>query len=145
MLDNILVHEQDSAPPYKMFYGQDVKYANHLQTFGEICVTMETSNEVGRLKLDTRGRLCMFMGYSTQHAGDVYRFLHMLGKLWHELYHIPSIHSADKCVDPFDDYIEETGTNQEVEENIQETEQMPAIIEDMLTNEGKDELIPTRT
>ena len=21
MLDNILVHEQDSAPPYKMFYG----------------------------------------------------------------------------------------------------------------------------
>ena len=26
MLDNILVHEQDSAPPYKMFYGQDTKY-----------------------------------------------------------------------------------------------------------------------
>ena len=30
MLDNILVHEQDSAPPYKMFYGQDTKYAKHL-------------------------------------------------------------------------------------------------------------------
>ena len=30
MLDNISVHEQDSAPPYKMFYGHDVKYAKHL-------------------------------------------------------------------------------------------------------------------
>ena len=30
MLDNILVHEQDSAPPYTMFYGQDVKYDKHL-------------------------------------------------------------------------------------------------------------------
>ena len=45
MLDNILVHEQNSAPP---------------------------DNIVGRTKLDTRGRLCIFMGYSTQHVGDVY-------------------------------------------------------------------------
>ena len=98
----------------------------------------------------------MFMGYSTQHAGDVYRFLHMktshiiysqdvqwLGKRWHEFYHILSTHSADKYVDPFDDYIEETGTNQEVEDNKQETEQMPGVIKD--TNEEEDELIATST
>ena len=30
MLNNILVHEQDRAPPYKMFYGQDAKYAKYL-------------------------------------------------------------------------------------------------------------------
>ena len=30
MLDNILVHEQVSAPPYKMLYRQDMKYAKHL-------------------------------------------------------------------------------------------------------------------
>ena len=30
MLDNILVHEQNSAPPYTMFYGKDAKYAKHL-------------------------------------------------------------------------------------------------------------------
>ena len=30
MLNNILVHEQDRAPPYKMFYDQDAKYAKHL-------------------------------------------------------------------------------------------------------------------
>ena len=80
----------------------------------------------------------MFMGYNMQHAGDVYRFLHMktnhiiysrdvlwLGKMWHEFYSISSIHSADAYVDPFDDYIEETGTDQEVEDNVQETEQTP--------------------
>ena len=77
MLDNILVHEQNSAPHYTMFYGQDSKYAMHLCTFGEICVTADTSNKVGRTKIDTRGRMCMFLGYSTQDTGDVYRFLHM--------------------------------------------------------------------
>ena len=66
-----------------------------------------------------------------------------LGKLWHELYQIPSMHSTDKYVDPFDNHIDETGTDHEVEENMQETEQMPAIIED--TNDEEDEPIATRT
>ena len=69
----------------------------------------------------------MFMGYSTQHAEDVYRFLHLkaiyviysrdvqwLGKMWTEFYNIPNNHSADAYVDPFDDYIEEAGTDQEM-------------------------------
>ena len=68
--------------------------------------------------IDTRGRMCMFLGYSTQHAGDVYRFLHIknqiiysqdvqqLGKMWHEFYSIPSGHSVDAYVDPFDYYID---------------------------------------
>ena len=97
----------------------------------------------------------MFMGYSTQHAGNIYRFLHMktypiiysqdvqwLGKLWHEFYCIPSMHSANKYANPFHDYIEETGTEQEVEANIQEPEQTPMVIED--TNEEEDKLIATR-
>ena len=138
MLDSILVHEQNSAPPYTLFYGQDAKYAKHLRTYGEICVTADTSNKVGRTKIDTRGRMCMFLGYSTQHAGDVYRFLYMktnhiihsqdvqwLGKMWHEFYSFPSNHSADAYVDPFDDYIEENGTCPEVEENVQDKEQVP--------------------
>ena len=50
----------------------------------------------------------MLMGYSTQHAGDVYRFLHMmtshvidsievqwLGGKWNELYSIPTNYCAD--------------------------------------------------
>ena len=79
----------------------------------------------------------MFMGYSTQHAGDVYRFLHQktnhviysrdvqwLGRMWDEVYNIPSNHSADAYVDPFDDYIEEIGTDQEIENNAPGAEQM---------------------
>ena len=86
----------------------------------------------------------MFLGYSTQHAGDVYRFLHMktnhiiysrdlqwLGKMWHEFYSIPSSHSADAYVDPFEDYIEENGTDQDVEESVQEKEQVAVEEEDV--------------
>ena len=29
IVDNNLVHEQNSAPPYTMLYGQDTKYAEH--------------------------------------------------------------------------------------------------------------------
>ena len=85
----------------------------------------------------------MFISYSTQHAGDVYRFLHMktnhiiysrdvqwLGKMWHEFYSIPIIHSSDAYVDPFDDYIEEPGTDQEVENNVHKTEQTPVEAEE---------------
>ena len=69
-LDNILLHHQDRAP----LHNQDVKYAKHLQTFGEMCATVDTSNKVGRYILNTRGQLCMLLHYSTQHAGDVYQF-----------------------------------------------------------------------
>ena len=98
----------------------------------------------------------MLLRYSTQHAGDVYQFLHMkinniiysrdvqwLVKLWHEFYHIPNLHSTEEYYDPFDDYIEEPDSEQESENNLQETEQMPAIIEE--TDEHEDEPIATRT
>ena len=141
MLDNILVHEQNNAPPYTMFHGKDAKYAKYLRTFGEISVTADTSNKTGRTKLDTRGRLSMFMGYSTQHAGDMYTFLHLktnhiiynrdvqwLGKLWKKFSSIPSDDSAEAYVDPFDDYIEETGAEQENDNPNQEMEPTPMTI-----------------
>ena len=93
----------------------------------------------------------MFMGYSTQHAGDVYRFLHLktnhiiysrdvewLGKMWNEFYH-----SSDAYVDLFDDYIEDTGTEQEIESNVQEVEPTP--IETEQTSLEEEEPIAART
>ena len=155
MLDNILVHEQNSAPPYTMFYGKDAKYAMQLRTLGEICVTVDTSNKVGRTKHDTRGRLSMFMGYSKQHAGDVYRFLHFkthhiiysrdvqwLGKMWNEFYSIHN-HSANAYVDPFDDYIEDTGIKQEIESNVKEVD--PTSIETEQTSLHEEEPLAART
>ena len=91
-----------------------------------------------------------------QHAGDAYRFLHLktnhviysrdvqwLGKLWNEFYSIPSNHSADAYVDPFDDYIEDTGTDQQTESNDQEVEPTP--IETEQTSLEEEEPIAART
>ena len=66
-----------------------------------------------------------------------------LGKAWNEFYSIPSNHSADACVDPFDDYIEDTGTDQETESNVQEVEPPP--IEREQTSLEEEELIAART
>ena len=130
-----------------------------LRTFAEICVTADTSNKVGRTKIDTMGRMYMFLGYSTQYAGDVYRFPHMktnhiihsrdvqwLGKMWHDFHSVPSNHCADAYVDPFDDYIEENGTGQEVEENVQEKQQVPVEEEDVhVSSLEEEEPIAART
>ena len=51
--------------------------------------------------------------------------------MWHEFYSIPSSHSADAYIAPFDDYIEENGTGQEVEENVQDQEQGPVEEDDI--------------
>ena len=67
----------------------------------------------------------------------------MISKMWHEFYSIPSSHSRDAYVDPFDDYIEEIRTNKEVEDNVQETEQIPVEAEE--TSFEEDEPIAART
>ena len=40
-----------------------------------MCVVADTDNKVGRTKIDPRGKISLFVGLSTQHAGDVYRLL----------------------------------------------------------------------
>ena len=64
MLDNVLVQEKGGKPPHTKFYSEDPKYAKYLRTFGEIGVTAISSNKVARTKLDPRGRISMFVGYS---------------------------------------------------------------------------------
>ena len=78
-----------------------------------MCVVADTDNKVGRTKIDPRGMISLFVGYSTQHAGDVYRFLHpktsrvihsrdvkWIGKTWAEFYKIKMIDRASGYVDP---------------------------------------------
>ena len=62
--------------------------------------------------------------------------------MWHEFYSIPSNHNVDTFVDPIDDYIEENGTGQEVEEYVQEEEQAPVELDSSLE---EDEQIAART
>ena len=73
MLGKILMQESAKCPSFTQFFGVEAKYAKHLRLFGEMCVVADTDNKVGRTKIDPRGKISLFVGYSTQHAEDVYR------------------------------------------------------------------------
>ena len=75
MQDNILVQDSAQSPLSTQVFGVDAKYAKQLRAFGEMCVVADTENKVGRTKIDPRGKISLFFGYSTQHEGDVYRLL----------------------------------------------------------------------
>jgi Reverse transcriptase (RNA-dependent DNA polymerase)/Zinc knuckle len=55
---------------YEHWFGSNPAFANHLRTWGEAGVVTLTSNM--QPKLRDRGLNCMFVGYATDHAGDVY-------------------------------------------------------------------------
>ena len=82
-----------------------------------MCVVEDTDNIVGRTKIDPRGKISLFVGYNTQHAGDVYRLLNTkksrvihsrdvkwIGKTWSEFYKIKMIDKASGYVDPDEDF-----------------------------------------
>ena len=116
MLDNILVQEGDKSPPFTQLFGVDAKYDKHLIVFVKMCVVADTDNKVGRTKVDPRGKISLFVGYSTQHAGDVYRLLNpktsrvihsrdvkWIGKTWAEFHKIQTIDRVSEYVDPDED------------------------------------------
>ena len=118
-----------------------MKYAKHLKVIGEMCIVADTNNKVGRTKIDPRGKISLFVGYSTQHAGDVYRLLNpkmsraihyrdvkWIGKTWAEFYKIKMIDRASGYVDPDEDFqLEEKG--QDVDEEESGTEDDPEPIQ----------------
>ena len=129
MLDNILVQDSAKSPPFTQFLGVDARYAKHLRGFGEMCVVADTDNIVDRTKIDPRGKISLFVGYSTQHAGDVYRLLNpktnrvihsrdakWTGKMWAEFYKIKMIDTASGYVGPDEDFQLEEEEDQDVEE-----------------------------
>ena len=143
MLDNILVQESAKSPPFTQCFGVDAKYAKHLRVLGEMCVVADTDNKVGRTKIDPRGKISLFVGYSTQHAGDVYRLLNpktsrvihsrdvkWIGKTWTEFYKIKMIDRASGHVDPEEDLqLEEDEDQDEQEEEIEPEEDEQEVIQ----------------
>ena len=138
MLDNILVQESAKSPPFTQLFGVDAKYAKHLRVFGEMCVVADTDNKVGRTKIDPRGKISLFAGYSTQHAGDVYRLLNpktsrviysrdvkWTGNMWAQFYKIKMIVRASGYVDPDEDLQLE----EEEDQDEQEEEDEPEVIQ----------------
>ena len=103
MLDNVLVQGKGGKPPHSKFYSEDPKYAKNLRTFDEIGMTAISSNKVARTKLDPRGQMSMFVGYSLNHPTDTYCFINLstkriihsrdvkwLDKTWGQYYKIPA-------------------------------------------------------
>ena len=136
LLDNILVQDSAKSPPFTQLFVVDAKYAKHLRVFGEIFVVADTDNKVGRTKIDPRGKISLFVGYSTQHAGDVYRLLNpktsrvihsrdvkWTGKMWAEFYKIKMIDRASGYVDPDEDFQLEKEEDQDDEEEESEPEE----------------------
>ena len=134
-LENILVQDSTNSPPFTQFFGVDARYAKHLRVFGEMCVVVDTDNKVGRTKIDPRGKISLFGGYSTQHAGDVYILLipktskdihsrdaKWTGKTWVEFYKIKMIDRASGYVDPFEDFQLEEEEGQDIDEEETEPE-----------------------
>ena len=74
-LDNIMVRKERTKPPYTLFYNDETKYKKDLRSFGEMAVIAICDGKKMRSKLDTRGRTGIFVGYTDDHAGNVYRFI----------------------------------------------------------------------
>ena len=136
MLDNMLVQDSARSPPFTQFFGVDAKYAKHLRVFGEMCIVADTDNKVGRTKIDPRGKISLFVGNSTQHAGDVYRLLKPItsrvihsrhvkwtGKTLAEFDKIKMIDRASGYVDPDEDFQLDGEEDQDVEEEELEPEE----------------------
>ena len=169
MLDNILVQESAKSPPFTQFFGVDAKYGKYLRGFGEMCVVEDTDNKVGTTKINPTCKISLFVGYSTQQAGDVYRLLNhntsrvihsrdvkWIGKTWAEFYKIKMIDRGSWYVDPDEDLqLEQEEDQDEQEEEIEPEKDEPEVIQvDQSQAEGPTEIpvgvssdvsVPSRT
>ena len=104
-----------------------------------MCVVADTNNKAGRTKIDPRGKISLFVGYSTQHAGDVYRLLNLktnkvihsrddkwIGKTWAGFYKIKMVDRASAYVDPDEDFqLEEEAQGIDEDDSEPEDESEP--------------------
>ena len=74
-LSNIISIKSDEKCPYQLLFGAKPKLPSALKAFGEIGVVTTKDDIQGKLK--NRGTYCMFVGYSVNHASDVYRMLNL--------------------------------------------------------------------
>ena len=72
-----MVRKERTKPPYTLFYNEEPKHKKYLRSFGEMAVIAISDGKKMRSKLDTRGRTGIFVGYTDDHAGNVYRFINI--------------------------------------------------------------------
>ena len=117
-----------------------------------MCVVPDTNIKVGRTKIDPRGKISLFIGHSTQHAGDVYRLLNpktnrviysrnvkWIGKTWAELYKIKMVDRASGYVDPDEDIqLEEEDQDIDEEESEPEDDSEPIEVDQPQAEEPRE-------
>ena len=79
LIENILVKEKDGNGTHKKLYNRHPSFEKHLCGFGEVGVSAFADRKT-RLKFANRGRVCIVMGYATNHAADMYRMLDLDSK-----------------------------------------------------------------
>jgi hypothetical protein len=72
LLENILC-KQKSKTASELFHGQNPPWIQHLKIFGDIGIVHD--HKKIRSKLTDRGQACVFIGYSSNHASNVYKLL----------------------------------------------------------------------
>ena len=80
LIENVLVKETRGKGEYERFYRRNPPFTENITVLGEIGV-VAYANRKTKPKFSNKGRTCMFVGYATSHAGDVYRMLDMNTKL----------------------------------------------------------------
>jgi len=70
--ENITIRKGMTCTPHYLFYGSDAPYTQHLQIFGKLAIVkvLNLTN-----KLCNKGMKAIFVGYTENHAGNVYRFI----------------------------------------------------------------------
>jgi hypothetical protein len=74
-LSNLTSIKNKEVCPYKLLFGRKLNLLTSLRSFGEIGVVTTKADIQSKLK--NRGIPCMFVGYSVNHANDVYEILNL--------------------------------------------------------------------
>ena len=74
-LSNITSIKNKMICPHQLLFGSKPRLPESLRSFGELGIVTTKGDIQG--KLSNRGTPCLFMGYSVNHAQDVYRMLNM--------------------------------------------------------------------
>ena len=75
LLENGMLKSADEEPPVVKMYGVQYSWWNNLREFGIVAVITTRTNTTA--KLDDRGTVAMFVGYSNVHPRDTYRSINL--------------------------------------------------------------------
>ncbi len=126
LLENATAKDDNGSPMHRL-YKSNYKWIKNLREFGELAVLTTATGTTG--KLDDRGVLAMFVGYSNTHGSDTYRFINlrtnrlMLSRDYQWLDKVYGDHNFDNLVDDDGDLeLDEDSSEEENEEVVADEE-----------------------